>query len=67
MSLSAERIALANCTVERTCAQASVAWRAIPHWDTGDSGQAMVRTHAVLTLGQVATAPAKPPVEERRS
>lgn len=36
MYLSSERLALANQTVRETFAQCSVAWQAIPHWDTGD-------------------------------
>ena len=43
MYLSAERLALANQTVQETFEQTSVAWQAIPHWDTGDPGQAKVR------------------------
>jgi hypothetical protein len=38
VSLSAERIAIANRAIEQTFAQASVVWQAIPHWDTGDPG-----------------------------
>jgi len=43
MYLSAERLALANQTVLETFEQSSVAWQAIPHWDTGDPGQTYVR------------------------
>jgi hypothetical protein len=43
MYLSAELIALANQQVQETFAQASVAWQAIPHWDTGDPGQTKIR------------------------
>jgi hypothetical protein len=42
MYLSAERLALANQAVLETFEQSSVAWQAIPHWDTGDPGQTMV-------------------------
>jgi hypothetical protein len=42
MYLSAERLALANQTVLETFAQASVAWQAIPNWNTGDPGQTLV-------------------------
>ena len=43
MYLSAEQLALANQTVLETFEQASVAWQAIPNWDTGDPGQTRVR------------------------
>ncbi len=43
MYLSAERLALANQTIQETFEQTSVAWQAIPHWDTGDPGQSTVR------------------------
>ena len=39
MYLSAERIAVANKAVQDTFEQSSVAWQAIPHWDTGDPAQ----------------------------
>lgn len=39
MYLSAERLAHANQAVEEAFGQCSVAWQAIPHWDTGDPGQ----------------------------
>jgi hypothetical protein len=42
MYLSAERLALANQAVQETFEQCSVAWQAIPHWDTGDPGQITV-------------------------
>jgi hypothetical protein len=61
MTLSAERIALANCTIARTFEQASIAWQSIPHWETGDPGQTMVRSDAVVTLATVG-AVAPPPV-----
>jgi hypothetical protein len=44
MYLSAERIAVANKAVRDTFEQASIAWQAIPHWDTGDPGQVRVRS-----------------------
>lgn len=43
MYLSAERVAIANQTIRETFAQSSVAWQAIPHWDTGDPSQTTVR------------------------
>lgn len=42
MYLSAERLALANRAVTETFGQCSVAWQAIPHWDTGDPGKIRV-------------------------
>jgi hypothetical protein len=47
MYLSAERLALANQTAVETFEQCSIAWQAIPHWDTGDPGQAKVRNDVV--------------------
>jgi len=44
MYLSAERLALANRTVKETFEQSSVAWQAIPHWDTGDPTRTQVRS-----------------------
>jgi hypothetical protein len=43
MYLSAERIAVANQAVKETFEQTSIAWQAIPHWDTGDPAQTKVR------------------------
>lgn len=43
MYLSAERLAVADRAVQETFEQTSVAWQAIPHWDTGDPGQTRVR------------------------
>lgn len=42
MYLSAERLAHANQAVKEAFGQCSVAWQAIPHWDTGDPGQISV-------------------------
>ena len=39
MYLSAERMALASQAVQETFEQTSIAWQAIPHWDTGDPSQ----------------------------
>jgi hypothetical protein len=44
MYLSAERIAIADKAVQDTFEQSSVAWQAIPNWDTGDRGQLRVRS-----------------------
>jgi hypothetical protein len=43
MYLNAERIARLNQAVQDTFEQTSIAWQAIPHWDTGDPGQLRVR------------------------
>jgi hypothetical protein len=51
MYLSAERLALVNQTITETFEQTSIAWQAIPHWDTGDPGQSRVRNDIVDTPG----------------
>ena len=60
MSLSAERLAIANRAIQQTFEKASVAWQAIPHWDTGDPGQALVRSDVVFAVAGVAAAPPVP-------
>jgi hypothetical protein len=57
MYLTAERLAHANQEVQETFAQASVAWQAIPHWDTGDPAQGQVRADPT----SVALNPPPPP------
>jgi hypothetical protein len=47
MYLSAERLAVADRAVRETFEQTSVAWQAIPHWDTGDPGQNWVRSDTI--------------------
>ena len=47
MYLSAERLAIADREVMETFAQTSIAWQAIPNWDTGDPGAARVRNDIV--------------------
>jgi hypothetical protein len=47
MYLSAERMAVANQAVQETFEQTSVAWQAIPHWETGDPGQSKVRSDVI--------------------
>lgn len=49
MYLSAERMAIANQAVQETFEQTSIVWQAIPHWDTGDPGQLMVRSDSIDT------------------
>jgi hypothetical protein len=51
MYLSAERLALANQVVQETFEQCCIAWQAIPHWDTGDPGQARVPNGVVNAPG----------------
>jgi hypothetical protein len=51
MYLSAERLAVANKAIQETFEQTSVAWQAIPHWDTGDPGQVQVRSDIMAPLG----------------
>ena len=58
MSLSAERIAIANRAICSTFERTSIAWQALPHWDVGDPAQANVRSDTVLTF---ATMPPAPP------
>jgi hypothetical protein len=52
--LSAELLALANQTVLETFEQCSVAWQAIPHWDTGDPSQTMVPNDSLTAPANVA-------------
>lgn len=54
MYLSAERLALANQAVRETFEQCSVAWQAIPHWDTGDPSQTMVPNDSLSAPANVA-------------
>ena len=42
MYFSAEHLAAANQALRETFLQCSIAWQAIPHWDTGDPGQVNV-------------------------
>jgi hypothetical protein len=56
MYLSAERLAVANKAVQETFEQTSVAWQAIPHWDTGDPSQTMVRNDSLTAPGFLALA-----------
>ncbi|MEE6139447.1 hypothetical protein SKC41_24345 [Mycobacterium sp. 050128] len=51
MYLSAERLALANHTIKETFEHTSIAWQAIPHWDTGDPGQSRVPDDVVNNPG----------------
>lgn len=64
MYLSAERLALANQAVKETFEQCSVAWQAIPHWDTGDPGQVNVANGllgAAANFLSLAPPPSPPP------
>lgn len=42
MYLTAERLALANREIRETFERTSIAWQAIPHWETGDPAQTRV-------------------------
>jgi|SRR3984885_7343848 hypothetical protein len=44
MYLNADRIAVANKTIQDTFEQSCIAWQAIPHWEVGDRGQLRVRS-----------------------
>jgi hypothetical protein len=61
MSLSAEQMAIANRAIQQTFEQASIAWQAVPHWDTGDLGQAMVRNELTFAIANVAAPPVPQP------
>ncbi|OBJ36170.1 hypothetical protein [Mycobacterium colombiense] len=69
MYLSAERLAHANQAVKEAFGQCSVAWQAIPHWDTGDPGQLKVPNGLLggsagfLSLGPPPSPPPPPTVE----
>jgi hypothetical protein len=54
MYLSAERLALANQEVQETFEQCSVAWQAIPHWETSDPSQTMVPNDSLNAPANVA-------------
>jgi hypothetical protein len=61
MSLSAERVAIANQAVLKTFEQSSVCWQTIPRWDTGDRGQCRVRGDSIFSFPQTSTTePAEP-------
>jgi hypothetical protein len=51
VSLSSERIAVADRAIRHTVERASVVWRAIPRWDTGDPGQTYVVNDVVTATG----------------
>ena len=57
VSLSAERIAIANRAICSTFERTSIVWQAVPHWDVGDPGRINVRTDAVFQLAAVGAAP----------
>jgi hypothetical protein len=64
MSLSAERIAVANQAVLRTFAKSSVIWQSVPHWDVGDPGRVNISTEARTPAAAPAAPaiPASPPL-----
>ena len=55
MSLSAERMAIANRAIQQTFEQASIAWQVVPHWDTGDPGQVRVRNDVTFAITEATT------------
>lgn len=62
MYLSAERLAHANQAVKEAFGQCSVAWQAIPHWDTGDPGQISVANGLLgASAGFLSLGPPPPP------
>jgi hypothetical protein len=60
MYLSSEQTAIANKAVTDTFEQSSIAWQAIPHWNTGDPGQFRVRSDNAATPPVAAGALAPP-------
>ena len=62
MYFSAEHLALANQSLRETFQQCSIAWQAIPHWDTGDPGQLNVANGLLgASAGFLPLAPPPPP------
>jgi hypothetical protein len=61
MYFSAEHLALATQAVRETFQQCSVAWQAIPHWDTGDPGQLNVANGLLGGSANFLTLAAPPP------
>ncbi len=57
MYLSAERLAIADQAVQETFEQTSVAWQAIPHWNTGDPAQTRVRNESLTAPGLIPLTP----------
>jgi hypothetical protein len=55
MSLSRDRKAIADRAIQQTFERASVAWRAIPHWDTHDPGQVYIRNDVIFTFAGATT------------
>jgi hypothetical protein len=62
MSLSGERKAIADHAILQTFERTSVAWQAIPHWETGDPGQVRIRNDVIFrfALAAAAQAPRQP-------
>lgn len=63
MYFSTERLALANQAVQETFEQTSIAWQAIPHWDTGDPGQIRVPKDIVNNPGFLKLEPHEEPFQ----
>ncbi|TDL05884.1 hypothetical protein EUA04_20410 [Mycolicibacterium obuense] len=51
MYLSPQQMALADQAITETFQNCSIAWQAIPHWDTGDPGATKVRNDVVNAPG----------------
>lgn len=61
MSLSGERKAIADRAILQTFERTSVAWQAIPHWETGDPGQVRIRNDVIFRFALAAAqAPRQP-------
>src|SRR4051812_8174179 len=56
MTLSAERLEIANRRIQQIFARSSIAWQVLPHWDTGDPAQVQVRNDQVFAFANVALA-----------
>jgi hypothetical protein len=69
MYFSAEHLAIANQALRETFGHCSIAWQAIPHWDTGDPGQLNVANGLLggsagfLPLGPPPAPPAPPTIQ----
>ena len=48
MTMSPEMVAIANRAITSMFEVTSIAWRTIPHWETGDPAQTFVRGDSVL-------------------
>lgn len=51
MSLTAERVALADQAIQRAFAQCCITWQTVPQWDAGDPGRTKVGTEVRYSFG----------------